>query len=79
MIPIHSRLGKAVLEPFSGTGTTIIAGEMTGRRVYAIELSPAYVDCALIRWQSFTGKDAVLDATGETYAAVGAQRQREAA
>ena len=55
----NSKPGDAVYEPFSGSGTTIIAGEMTGRRVLAIELSPAYVDVAVERWQNFTGAAAV--------------------
>ena len=55
-------------DPFVGSGTTIIAGEMTGRScVHALELNPAYVDVAVIRWQSFTGKTAVLEATGESF------------
>jgi DNA modification methylase len=66
----NSSPGQAVYEPFSGSGTTIIAGEMTGRHVYAIELNPAYVDVAVKRWQEFTGKDAVLEATGATFAQV---------
>jgi DNA modification methylase len=55
----NSSAGQAVYEPFSGSGTTIIAGEMTGRSIHAIELSPAYVDVAVIRWQDFTGEKAV--------------------
>lgn len=55
----NSSAGQAVYEPFSGSGTTIIAGEMTGRSIHAIELSPAYVDVAVIRWQEFTGEKAV--------------------
>ena len=66
----NSSPGQAVYEPFSGSGTTIIAGEMTGRHVYAIELNPAYVDVAVKRWQEFTGKDATLEATGATFAQV---------
>lgn len=54
----NSSAGQAVYEPFSGSGTTIIAGEMTGRIIHAIELSPAYVDVAVIRWQEFTGLQA---------------------
>lgn len=54
----NSSVGQAVYEPFSGSGTTIIAGEMTGRAIHAIELSPAYVDVAVMRWQAFTGMDA---------------------
>jgi len=55
----NSSPGQAVYEPFSGSGTTIIAGEMTGRHIYAIELNPAYVDVAIKRWQDFTGQEAV--------------------
>ena len=63
----NSSPGQAVYEPFSGSGTTIIAGEMTGRHIYAIELNPAYVDVAVKRWQDFTGQKAVLESTGKTF------------
>lgn len=63
----NSSPGQAVYEPFSGSGTTIIAGEMTGRHIYAIELNPLYVDMAIKRWQEFTGKEATLEGTGETF------------
>lgn len=63
----NSSPGQAVYEPFSGSGTTIIAGEMTGRSIYAMELSPEYVDMAVIRWQNFTGKEAAHAETGETF------------
>ncbi|HQX08688.1 MAG TPA: DNA methyltransferase, partial [Zoogloea sp.] len=63
----NSSPGQAVYEPFSGSGTTIIAGEMTGRSIHAIELSPTYVDVAVKRWQDFTGMDAILERTGETF------------
>lgn len=63
----NSSPGQAVYEPFSGSGTTIIAAEMTGRCCHAIELSPQYVDVAVRRWQAFTGKDAVLDGDGRTF------------
>ena len=56
----NSSPGQAVYEPFSGSGTTIIAAEMTGRCCYAIELSPEYVDIAVTRWENFTGEKAVL-------------------
>jgi hypothetical protein len=59
----------------SGSGTTIIAGEMTGRRVLAIELSPAYVDVAVLRWQNFIGAAAVHEKTGRTFAEVAASRK----
>jgi hypothetical protein len=63
-----------VYEPFSGSGTTIIAGEMTGRAVHAIELNPTYVDVAVKRWQDFTGGTAMLEATGQTFADVDMER-----
>jgi DNA modification methylase len=63
----NSSPGQAVYEPFSGSGTTIIAAEMTGRACHAIELSPVYVDVAVRRWQEFTGKTATLEADGRTF------------
>lgn len=70
----NSSAGQAVYEPFSGSGTTIIAGEMTGRCVYAIELNPAYVDVAVTRWQDFTGQQAVLEGDGRTFDEINAER-----
>lgn len=55
----NSEVGETIYEPFSGSGSTVIAGEMTGRSVLAMELSPAYVDLAVRRWQRFTGKSAI--------------------
>ena len=63
----NSSPGQAVYEPFSGSGTTIIACEMEGRACHAIELDPAYVDVAVQRWQAFTGSVATLEATGEPF------------
>lgn len=70
----NSNAGQAIYEPFSGSGTTIIAGEMTGRHVYAIELNPAYVDVAVQRWQEFTGQAATLEGDGRTFAEIKGQR-----
>ena len=70
----NSSPGQAVYEPFSGSGTTIIAGEMTGRCVYAIELNPAYVDVAVKRWQDFTGQTATLEGDGRTFDELKAER-----
>lgn len=66
----NSSAGQAVYEPFSGSGTTIIAGEMTGRAIHAIELNPAYVDVAVKRWQDFTGQQATHAETGEAFDAM---------
>ena len=63
----NSTPGQAVYEPFSGSGTTIIAAEMGGRICIALELSPRYVDVAVLRWQAFTGKAAVLEAGGRPF------------
>jgi DNA modification methylase len=62
----NSKAGETVYDPFVGSGSTIIAAEMTGRRCYAIEISPAYCDVAILRWQDFTGEKATLD--GRTFA-----------
>jgi DNA modification methylase len=70
----NSSPGQAVYEPFSGSGTTIIAGEMTGRCIYAMELSPEYVDVAVKRWQEFTGHKATLESTGQTFEDVATSR-----
>jgi DNA modification methylase len=74
----NSKPGDAIYEPFSGSGTTIIAGEMTGRAVHAIELNPAYVDVAVTRWQEFSGQPAKLEETGETFAELLARRRPDA-
>jgi DNA modification methylase len=60
----NSSPGQAVYEPFSGSGTTLIAAETTGRVCLAMELDPAYVDVAVQRWQAFTGQVARLDGDG---------------
>ncbi len=66
----NANAGQAVYEPFMGSGTTLIAAETTGRICYGAELNPAYVDVAIERWQQFTGADAVLVETGESFAAL---------
>jgi len=58
-VKMHSDLNGIVLDPFSGSGTTIIAAEQTERRCYAMEVSPVYCDIAVNRWELFTGEKAV--------------------
>ena len=70
----NSSPGQAVYEPFCGSGTTIIAAEITGRICHAIELDPAYVDVAVERWQTFTGEKAVLDGDGRSFFEVATAR-----
>jgi DNA modification methylase len=67
----NSSPGQAIYEPFSGSGTTLIAAEMTGRACHAIELSPAYVDVAVARWEAYTGRDAVREGDGASFSGLG--------
>ena len=69
-----SRRGDIVLDPFMGSGTTILAAERVGRRGYGLEIDPLYVDAAIRRWQDFTKRDAILKATGQTFDEVAAAR-----
>lgn len=66
----HAKDAHTLYEPFSGSGSTLIAAEQTGRRCLAIELSPAYVDVAVRRWAEFTGQDPVRAADGATWSAL---------
>lgn len=68
-----SRRGEIVLDPFLGSGTTLLATERTGRICYGMELDPLYVDTAILRWQQLTGEDAVHIASGQTFT----QRQQK--
>jgi DNA modification methylase len=70
----NSSPGQAIYEPFSGSGTTIIACEKEARIALAIELEPAYMDVAVIRWQNFTGKQATLEGDGRSFEEIKAQR-----
>jgi DNA modification methylase len=56
--PMRNHHAPEIYEPFSGSGTTLIAGQMLGRRVYAIEIDPTYVQMAIDRWEAFTGQKA---------------------
>jgi DNA modification methylase len=70
----NSSPGQAVYEPFCGSGTSIIAAETTGRSCFAMELDPAYVDVAVLRWRAFTGETAILDGDGRGYGDLKAER-----
>jgi DNA modification methylase len=71
--------GDVVLDPFFGSGSLAIAAEKVGRRACGVELDPAYVDTAVRRWQRWSGERARLEATGQTFDAVAAERAAEAA
>jgi DNA modification methylase len=69
-----SRRGETVLDPFGGSGSTLIACEKTGRKARLIELEPKYCDVVIRRWQEFTGKEAIHNATGETFSQTSVKR-----
>lgn len=69
-----SRRCDFVLDPFGGSGTTLIAAEKTGRSARLIEYDPGYCDTILRRFERVTGKHAVLLATGETFEEVEERR-----
>jgi hypothetical protein len=62
-----TKLGEIVLDPFLGSGTTLIAAERTGRRAFGIEIDPVYVDVAVRRWQAWTRDVARHAASGLTF------------
>jgi len=62
-----SRPGDIILDPFGGSGTTLIAAEKTGRRARLIELDPKYVDVIVRRWQSYTGDKAIRESDGLSF------------
>jgi DNA modification methylase len=71
----YSNEGDIVYEPFAGSGTSLIAGERTGRKVRAIELAPEYVDVALCRWRKlFPDQPVTLDGEGSSFEAVARAR-----
>ena len=63
----HLRRGELVYEPFLGSGTTLAAADLTQRVCYGMELDPKYVDVVVERWQTLSGKKAVLDTDGRTF------------
>jgi DNA modification methylase len=74
-----SRRGDIVLDPFIGSGTTILAAERVGRRAYGLEIDPRYVDTAVQRWQAYTKRDATLRDTGQTFQEIAAARSKAGA
>ena len=69
-----SRRNDLVLDPFAGSGTTILAAHRTGRVAAAIELDPLYVDVTIARWERATKIPATLAGSGQTFAEVRAER-----
>lgn len=74
----NSAPGQTIYDPFCGSGTTLIAAEMTGRICLAVELNPAYCDVIVLRWEKLTGKPARLEAAGCSFAEAGRGRRQKA-
>ncbi len=75
----HTRLGEACYDPFLGSGSTLIAAEACGRICYGMEIDPRYIDVAVLRWQRFTGKQAVLDGDRRSFDEIARARRKEVA
>lgn len=72
-----SKRGDIILDPFSGSGTILLACERSGRKAAGIELDPHYVDTAVRRWQERTGKQAILSGTDKSFTLVTKERRQE--
>jgi DNA modification methylase len=71
----NSRRGDQVYDPFLGSGTTLIAAELTDRICYGLDIDPHYVDVIVTRWQKLTGKQATLDSDGRTFDEIAEERK----
>ena len=70
-----SKTRDTILDPFGGSGTTLIACEKSGRQARLIELEPRYCDVIVKRWQEFAGREAVLDGYDRTFVEIASERQ----
>ena len=70
----HTKRGELVIDPFLGSGTTMMAAEITERTCYGMELDPKFVDVIVKRWEDFTNKTATLDGDGRTFEQIKAAR-----
>lgn len=73
-----SERGDIVIDPFLGSGSTLIACEKTGRHCRGLELDPLYVEVILRRYEAVTKRPAVMESTGETFPELSMRRQCEA-
>ena len=77
LMETYANAGDLVFEPFCGSGTTLLAGQRTGRRVRAIELAPAYVDLTIARWrQNHPDLSVTLHGDWRDYDAIAAERTK---
>src|SRR5437867_1881637 len=74
----HTKRGAVVYDPFLGSGTTLVATELTGRVCCGLQLDPNYVDVIIGRWQNMSGQEATLDGAGATFQEVQLQRRQPA-
>lgn len=74
-----SNRGDIILDPFMGSGTTILAAERSGRRGFGIEIDPHYVDTAVRRWEKATGRAVRLEGDGRTFRALESDRLQDTA
>lgn len=72
IVSLYSKKGDLVVDPFMGSGTTLIASERTGRQCYGMELEPRYVDVAIMRWQELSGQEAVNEETHRAFSSASA-------
>ena len=70
----HTVKGEAVYDPFLGSGTTLIAAEASERICYGIDIDPKYVELIVVRWQEYTGKEAMLEGDNRTFVEVARSR-----
>ena len=71
-----SKSRDTILDPFGGSGSTLIACEKSGRQGRMIELEPKYCDVSILRWEEFTGKQAMLEGDGRSFKEIVAERQQ---
>jgi DNA modification methylase len=72
----NSNPGQTVYDPFLGSGTTLIAAETSGRICFGMEISPAYIDVILKRFQNLTGQIAKFESDGSTFDQIAERRGR---
>jgi DNA modification methylase len=72
-----SKRGESVLDPFGGSGSTLIACEKTGRKARLIEIDPHFCDVIVERWQNLTGKEAILESEERSFSEVAEDRLSE--
>jgi DNA modification methylase len=70
MVEASTREEAVILDPFGGSGTTVITAEKTNRRAFVLEIDPKYADVIITRWQDFTGRQA-RHITGATFEEAG--------